>query len=112
MESGIKNLEVTELGGREEHTTNNRMELTAVIKALQKLKDVRSKILVYSDSSYVVNGITKWVFGWQRNNWKTVQKKEVEKNEKELAAIAHKHDLQTADLKAFVDKIMSRMIFD
>lgn len=74
---------VTELGGREEHTTNNRMELTAVISALSflsgyKLSAKNDKLVVHTDSSYVINGITKWVFGWQKNGWKTTLKKEVE----------------------------------
>ncbi len=78
---------IQELGGREERTTNNRMELTAAIKALQQIQDsrpnaaggqARFKIQVFSDSSYLVNGITKWVHGWQQNGWKTKEKKDVE----------------------------------
>ncbi len=72
---------VTELGGREAHTTNNRMEIQAAISALSYLSTLHfalSTITVYSDSSYVINGITKWVFGWQKNGWQTLQKKEVE----------------------------------
>ena len=62
---------VTELGGREEHTTNNRMEMMATISALSYLSNVKGQlsIVIYSDSSYVINGITKWVFGWRKNNW-------------------------------------------
>lgn len=69
---------VQELGGREEHTTNNRMELRAAIEALLRIKDKGLRIIVYSDSSYVINGITKWVQNWQKNGWKTVGKKEIE----------------------------------
>ncbi|MSU56160.1 MAG: ribonuclease HI [Candidatus Taylorbacteria bacterium] len=69
---------VTEVGGREEHTTNNRMEIQAAISALSSIQNSKFHILIYSDSSYVINGITKWVFGWQKNGWKTLQKKEVE----------------------------------
>ena len=72
------NAEVTELGGREEYTTNNRMELLAVIRALQQIQDFRFKIQVFSDSGYVINGITKWVFGWRKNNWITSTKSPVE----------------------------------
>ena len=68
---------VTELGGREEETTNNRMELRAAIEALVRIKDERRKIIMYCDSTYVVNGITKWVFGWQKKGWKTADKKPV-----------------------------------
>ena len=74
---------IQELGGFEKHTTNNRMELQAVISSLSfldsyKLKAKSYNLLMYSDSSYVINGITKWIFGWQRNNWITSQKKPVE----------------------------------
>ena len=67
---------VNELGGREDHTTNNRMELTAVISALQALQNEKN-ITIYSDSAYVVNGITRWVKGWAKNNWRTSQKEQV-----------------------------------
>src|SRR3989338_2159821 len=69
---------VTEIGGREDHTTNNRMELTAVIEALKGstfLPIQGQTFVLYSDSSYVINGITKWVSGWQKNGWKTGGKK-------------------------------------
>ncbi len=78
---------VREIGGREERTTNNRMELMAAIKALQQIQDSRPnatggqagfKIQVFTDSNYLINGITKWVFGWQKNDWKTTLKKDVE----------------------------------
>jgi ribonuclease HI len=80
QESGIRNHEIKELGGREDHTTNNRMELRACIEALSFLttKNYELPTVVYSDSSYVINGITKWVFGWQKNGWKTATKNEVE----------------------------------
>lgn len=62
---------VEELGGREEHTTNNRMELAGAISALSLVKDLDNEIIVNTDSSYVINGITKWIYGWQKNDWKT-----------------------------------------
>lgn len=67
---------VTELGGREDSTTNNRMELTAVISALESLRQ-ENDITIYTDSAYVVNGITRWVKGWRKNNWKTSTKDDV-----------------------------------
>jgi ribonuclease HI len=67
---------VIELGGREEHTTNNRMEILAAINALEKVESNSANIL-YTDSSYLINGITKWVQGWQKNNWKTKTKDDV-----------------------------------
>ncbi len=68
-----------ELFGGEPHTTNNRMELTAVIRALEALKrplDVR----IHTDSQYVKNGITEWIRDWKRRGWKTADRKPV-KNE-------------------------------
>ena len=72
----INDGEVKELGGRENRTTNNRMELRGAIQgALQVPKNTSAKIIV--DSSYVVHGITKWVFGWLKNNWKNSEKENV-----------------------------------
>ncbi|OHA92276.1 MAG: ribonuclease HI [Candidatus Zambryskibacteria bacterium RIFCSPLOWO2_02_FULL_51_21] len=71
-------VKVAELGGREEHTTNNRMELMAAIKALEyadKLSD--GPVEIYTDSEYVMKGITLWVEGWQKRNWRTIAKKPV-----------------------------------
>lgn len=65
-----------EMGGREDHTTNNRMELTAVISALGEVKGEK-EITLFTDSAYVVNGITRWVKGWEKNNWKTSTKEDV-----------------------------------
>lgn len=65
-----------EIGGREDETTNNRMEMTAVISALNAVgKD--EEITLYTDSAYVLNGITRWVKGWEKNNWKTSTKDDV-----------------------------------
>jgi len=65
-----------ELMGGEPHTTNNRMELTAAIAALEALK--RScAVDLYTDSEYLRNGITKWINGWKRNGWRTADRKPV-----------------------------------
>lgn len=72
----VENENVIELGGNEDNTTNNRMELMAVIGALSTVKS-DEKITVNTDSSYVINGITKWVHGWKRNGWITKTKDEV-----------------------------------
>ena len=69
--------EVREMGGREDHTTNNRMELRAVIEALNSIKTDIDMVTVYSDSQYVIKGITEWIAGWQRKGWKNSQKKDV-----------------------------------
>lgn len=70
------NIFITELGGAEKETTNNRMELMAALKGVSHTpKD--SSVLVYTDSSYLINGITKWIKGWKRNGWKTKTKGDV-----------------------------------
>jgi len=68
-----------ELSGAEEDTTNNRMEMTAVIEALQALKRP-CNITLYTDSKYVMNGINEWLPNWKKNNWKTANKKTAVKN--------------------------------
>jgi ribonuclease HI len=65
-----------ELWGGEAHTTNNKMELTAVIEALAALKRP-CNVTLHVDSTYVMQGITKWIHGWKRNNWRTADKKPV-----------------------------------
>lgn len=72
----VLNSEVTELGGAEKNTTNNRMELTAAIAGLSYISS-HGLITVYTDSSYVINGITKWIQGWKRRDWVTKDSKEV-----------------------------------
>ena len=65
-----------ELWGGEAETTNNRMELTAVIRGLEELKR-RCPVRVVTDSQYVKNGITQWIHNWRRNGWKTANRKPV-----------------------------------
>jgi ribonuclease HI len=65
-----------ELFGGEKVTTNNRMELTAVVEALRALKGP-STVTVHTDSSYVMNGMKTWIAGWKRNGWQTSAKKPV-----------------------------------
>ena len=68
-----------ELSGAENETTNNRMELTAVIEALKALKTT-CIITLYTDSRYVMDGINQWLPNWKKNNWKTSHKKSEVKN--------------------------------
>ncbi|MBO0332203.1 ribonuclease HI [Sneathiella sp. CAU 1612] len=65
-----------ELCGGEAETTNNRMELTAAIEAINSLKR-RSTVELHTDSTYVKDGITKWMAGWKKNGWKTAARKPV-----------------------------------
>lgn len=73
--------EIVEVGGNKQKTTNNEMELTAVISAFSHSVTSTSHVHVYTDSAYVINGITKWVFGWEKNNWMTSQKEPVSHRE-------------------------------
>jgi ribonuclease HI len=83
-----------ELFGGEPHTTNNRMELTAVIRALETLKRP-CKAAIYTDSQYVKNGIETWIHNWKRNGWKTADKKPVKNAElwRELDALVQVHEV-------------------
>ena len=69
-----------EISGGEENTTNNRMELLAVIRGLESLKRPVT-VDVYTDSTYVRDGITKWIHNWKRNGWKTSAKKPVKNDD-------------------------------
>jgi ribonuclease HI len=84
-----------EISGGEPHTTNNRMELLAAIRALEALKRPCT-VHLYTDSIYVRDGITKWIHGWQRNGWRTADRKPVKNAElwQELleAALPHAID--------------------
>ena len=83
-----------ELWGGEKLTTNNRMELTAVIQALLSLKR-RCTVVIYTDSEYVRNGITSWIHGWKKRGWTTADKKPVKNAElwKELEALSLQHEV-------------------
>ena len=69
-----------EIGGSEQNTTNNRMELTAAIKTIEKLKNYKLKenFKLRTDSKYVIEGYTKWIINWKRNGWKTSSGKSVQ----------------------------------
>lgn len=67
---------VKEIGGREEETTNNRMEMRAAIEALRQTPE-NSEIEIHTDSEYLMKGTTLWIKNWQKNNWRTKDKREV-----------------------------------
>ena len=82
-----------EISGAKENTTNNVMEMTAVIEALKLLKE-ECEVEVYSDSAYVVNSFNQgWIYNWQKNNWKTASKEPVKNREiwEELHGLTKKH---------------------
>ncbi len=84
------------LHGGEAHTTNNRMELMAVIEAFRALKKPGCQVQVFSDSKYVLNGITEWLPNWKRKGWKTAAKKPVMNADlwQILDALVSAHDVQ------------------
>ena len=86
--------DVVELGGREAETTNNRMELTAAIEALNALKEP-CRVELTTDSQYVKGGITGWINGWKKNGWKTANKKPVKNVElwQALEEAVARHDV-------------------
>ena len=83
------------LMGAEKDTTNNRMELTAAIKALEAIKKP-SSIVLTTDSNYVKDGISKWIHGWIRNGWKTASKQPVKNADlwQQLLALTKVHELE------------------
>lgn len=83
------------LHGGEPETTNNRMELTAVIKGLQALKK-SCKVVITTDSKYVLSGVTEWMPNWKKRNWKTSSKKPVMNEElwRELDELVAAHDIE------------------
>ncbi len=94
-----------EISGAQKNTTNNIMELTAVIEALKLLK-YPCKVDLYSDSAYVVNGFEKgWIYNWVKNNWKTSDKKPVKNKElwEELYKLTKIHEVKFIKVKGHAD---------
>ena len=86
--------EARELYGGEADTTNNKMELRAVIEGLSSLKEPCS-VKVFTDSKYVMDGINSWIHNWKRNNWKTANKKDVKNKDLwiQLDKLVSKHNI-------------------
>jgi ribonuclease HI len=84
-----------ELSGGDPATTNNRMELTAAIRALEALK-CRCAVALYTDSQYVRQGITTWLADWKRRDWRTADRKPVKNRDlwEQLDALAAQHDIE------------------
>jgi ribonuclease HI len=98
-----------ELKGGEAETTNNRMELMAVIQALEALKGEGRSVELHSDSNYMRDGITKWIHGWKRNGWKTADKKPVKNDDlwRALEAAASRHEVEWKWVKGHADDVMN-----
>lgn len=89
------------ISGFEPDTTNNKMELTAAIKALEAVKET-ANITIYTDSNYVKQGITKWIFNWQKNNWRSSNKSPIKNVElwQQLYEQCQKHTVSWEWVKA------------
>ena len=101
MYKGVKK----EISGGMKETTNNIMEVTAIIEALKCLK-VESDVQVYSDSAYVVNAfLQNWIVSWQKNNWKTSDKNDVKNKElwQELLELTNIHQVKFIKVKGHSD---------
>ncbi len=83
-----------ELSGGERATTNNRMEMTAALRALETLKQP-SKVIIHTDSRYLMDGASKWLKKWKANGWKTADKKPVKNDDlwRALDAVLSRHDI-------------------
>ena len=106
-----KNGKILEFAGSENHTTNNKMELTAVIKALLYIK--KNTILnIYTDSKYVKEGITNWINKWKLNGWKTANKKDVKNSDlwKELDEKIKLHDIKWFWIKGHNENILNERV--
>jgi ribonuclease HI len=94
-----------EISGGKENTTNNVMELTAVIEGIKLLK-FPCKVKLYSDSAYVVNAFNqKWIYGWLKNGWKNASKEPVKNKElwQELYNLTKIHDVEFIKVKGHAD---------
>ena len=99
------------ISGRKKNTTNNQMELMAAIKALVFLKK-KQKIRIYTDSNYVKEGITNWIKIWEKNNWKTANKKKVKNVELwiKLNTLSNFHDIEWLWVKGHSGDPMNNMV--
>ena len=99
------------ISGKKKNTTNNQMELMAAIKALVFLKK-KQKIRIYTDSNYVKEGITNWIKIWEKNNWKTANKKKVKNVELwiKLNTLSNFHDTEWLWVKGHSGDPMNNMV--
>lgn len=100
-----------ELCGSERHSTNNRMELTAAVRALEALKEP-CRVEFHTDSQYMRNGITSWIHNWMRNGWLTAAKKPVENQElwKALYEATRIHDINWVWVKGHADNPLNNRV--
>lgn len=99
------------LQGSDQDTTNNRMELTACVKALEGLKG-KQVVDVWTDSQYVKKGITEWIKGWVKNNWKNSQKQPVKNKDlwESLLKVSEKHTVKWHWVKAHNGHVLNEKV--
>lgn len=100
-----------EISGAEKETTNNRMELTAPIMALRLLKKP-CNVTIYSDSAYLVNAFSQgWIYNWQKNGWKTADKKDVKNKElwEEIYKFTKTHKIEWVKVKGHSDNELNNL---
>ena len=107
----FKNNEKKILKGSKDLTTNNQMELTATIKALENIS-TKDKIQIYTDSKYVKQGITEWITKWKINGWKTSKKEEVKNKDLwlELDNLTSKNSIEWVWVKAHSDNDLNNEV--
>lgn len=102
---------IKEISGYSPETTNNKMELQAVIEALKLIKR-KCKVELYTDSIYVKDGITKWIHNWKKNNWKTSKKEDVKNKELwiDLDQLAINNDIKWNWVKGHADNDLNNRV--
>ena len=107
----IDNGKKTQIKGSKKETTNNQMELTATIKALEYIS-TKDKIQIYTDSKYVKQGITEWITKWKINGWKTSKKEEVKNKDLwlELDNLTSKNSIEWVWVKAHSDNDLNNEV--
>lgn len=106
---------VKELYGSERNTTNNRMEMTALLEAFKAIKKENQRIHVFSDSSYLMDCFRKkWYVGWQKNGWKTASRKPVENQDlwKALLPYIERHEISFFRVKGHVNTASKNTDFE
>lgn len=101
-----------ELSGGEKETTNNRMEMMAVIQGLQALKKDRAEVTLYTDSKYVLQGATEWLEGWKARGWKGANKKPVKNQDlwEQIDSLIQQHSVKFIWVKGHAGHEMNERV--
>ena len=100
------------ISGSKKNTTNNQMELTALIKALEEIKTDKYPLEIWTDSKYVLDWITKWIKNWRNNNRKTANKQDVKNKElwQKLDELMQKYNTEIHWVKAHADNKYNNLV--